>query len=518
MSFLLRYDIFIQQFIYDIVMGTSFSRKRSCTSKDTTIVEDDEEKNARQSSSRSEKFVSGLLWEMKNNKASTSGGDNDNDELCRLRRVMRDRSSNVDREPYDDLSSSEFAFALRVKKIYEEAVKYYRNARKNCDEDLKASDVGITILLVHFSRYYAYNSYPSFVNDFSRIDELKILENFLHSCIRTYCKLPRDLATHKIYGLKANEKYWLRSGGGLPLTVKAFKELCQTIKSKSITPLDFIRKIRVYDLRVVESFYLLANITGDNKVVKECIELQCSTMEECSREIFDKESRLDGGSHVSQTVSTYFKERVLDEQSHNLASSSSSSSALQLLPIHCLIVGKPVYWFNVPVKSVWFIYRQKKCRFFGFGSRDDYKLLMNNLSDINVGVVMGYVHENKLYPVRIISPHVCGDERYDYWFKVVNFFKSRGLNCPLRPVVIGYSVVTKESILVEDSSSQREYKTLVTKENLEKGRLSVTYHYEKNEEDDDDQKAAKTTKTKLVEEIVDPDIYKSNRVYLVKTG
>lgn len=68
------------------------------------------------------------------------------------------------------------------------------------------------------------------------------------------------------------------------------------------------------------------------------------------------------------------------------------------------------------------LYRWK---FFSYVSRDCESLLQR-LRDVN-GVVVGFVHKNQLYPVRIESPTMTGN-----WAATVNVFVRNRLNVVLR--------------------------------------------------------------------------------------
>lgn len=85
----------------------------------------------------------------------------------------------------------------------------------------------------------------------------------------------------------------------------------------------------------------------------------------------------------------------------------------------CLGVCAPVY----VVVHVFVFYCRWK--FFSYVSRD-CELLMQNLKNV-VGVVVGFIHTNQLYPIRIESPILNGN-----WAQIINTLRHHQLNVVFR--------------------------------------------------------------------------------------
>lgn len=132
---------------------------------------------------------------------------------------------------------------------------------------INKQDLGILILMLNFAKYQSRNQYDLFMNEFKCIDELVHLESFL---LKKKLMLPKDLAIHAVYGIKANELNFINEQ---VITLQEFLKLLNTVfTSNKVTPESFIYHIKKFHIKIIESFYVLTN-TRDIKKVKECMAL-----------------------------------------------------------------------------------------------------------------------------------------------------------------------------------------------------------------------------------------------------
>nr|DBA13148.1 TPA: gp33-like protein [Oryctes rhinoceros nudivirus] len=242
--------------------------------------------------------------------------------------------------------------------------------------DIPLEDFGITILMLFFAEFYSQGQYPLFVHMFRTLKELELIERLLLSYNQNTIKLPPNLATHEKYGLK---KQGSNFTGSAHLTVQAFQAIQSYMRSPEVTPEKFITCIRMLHIRIIESFYILTNITKDCKVINECHDL----------------------IHNNMTYTFQKPTKSLRYDGH--------------------------YWFELPPKAVWFAYFQGRVKFSAYigcdikHSMDIFKL--NNIKCI----VIGFISDGAIYPLIFEDPEIYGS-----WSKIIEYMHVCGFNCVLR--------------------------------------------------------------------------------------
>lgn len=361
-----------------------------------------------------------------------------------------DNSMDVDIIGYT-LSQNDYDAAVRIK-------TELKRAMDRCG--ITHHDLGITILMLNFAQYYMHDQYYLFVYEFTSVYELRLIEDFINGAKRNRCKLPRDLCIHPLYGIRANASKWRydvhdtttyenilkqnpRVSGGCgsardqldvssePLTVRAFKLIVESMNSKNITPQSFIDTILFYNIHIVESFYMLSGICGKNKLVMECMSMNNQHSLNYQLDPFEKEQRLDGGDHVVRILRAGANERSIHK---DIVSYSDRLGCL-------CTTGKPVYWFDLPPRSAWFVYTNCRWKYFSYCNRDT-DVLMKNLN--LPGVAIGYINDGIINIVSI-SEHHTNKTSLDNWSWCVDYLRNRGLNCPLRPIVCGLQTAVFET-------------------------------------------------------------------------
>ncbi|AUQ43986.1 putative gp33-like protein [Esparto virus] len=243
--------------------------------------------------------------------------------------------------------------------------------------NIKLSDFGITILMMHFAEFYARGQYPLFMNMFRCVKELEVLERFLLSYNQRSIRLPTNLASDKLYGLRAQKDKFIKFGG---LTLETFHNINMLMRINCIKPQQFIDAISPLHITIIESFYIFTSITKNCKVINECHDLQHNNM--------------------SYTFKKPIKSLKYDGD----------------------------YWFELPHKAIWFAYYQGRVKYSAYVSCDiDEKLKSFNLANILFRIV-GFVHENCLYPLIIEDPKL-----YAQWDLTINYLQQYNLNCIFRP-------------------------------------------------------------------------------------
>lgn len=126
--------------------------------------------------------------------------------------------------------------------LYEKAVTYSKF-------NVPLSDLDINILLINFVKYYVRSQYHIFVYQFEELLEIENFEQKLLKCSQSFIKLPKNLAVHEIYGLKAFHEQFPNSGS---MSVYYFEQILSYMSSKSITPGDFVKYVTcIYKLYII---------------------------------------------------------------------------------------------------------------------------------------------------------------------------------------------------------------------------------------------------------------------------
>lgn len=242
--------------------------------------------------------------------------------------------------------------------------------------DVPPEDLGITIVMLAFARYYSMNQYPVMVNALRSVRELEYVEQFLQMYTVAGIKVPINLATHEKYGLLANRHRF--QDGRASLTVLEYRTVVAMMKVPGIDPEEFVSFVARYHPRIVESFYMFTSITKDCKVIAECRELSIARRFAYTFEKPVKSVKYDGD-----------------------------------------------YWFQVPVRSVWFAHHQGRWTFQSYVGREIDDKLRHALTNVP-GIVIGFVSDGHVYPIAIEHPIYTGN-----WAQVIALLRQRALNVAL---------------------------------------------------------------------------------------
>lgn len=166
-------------------------------------------------------------------------------------------------------------------------------------------DLGVNILMLAFAKYCVRGQYHLFVNDFKQIRQMQTIESYLNRCTKRFIRLPKDMAVHEVYGIRANAD---RFTGDRPLTTAEHTWILASMAATIMTPALFVKTVTPYHINIIESYYLFASITRDSRLILECRELNKPTF--------------------GYVLDKFHKE--------------------------CRYSGE--YWFEVPPCSVWFAY------------------------------------------------------------------------------------------------------------------------------------------------------------------
>lgn len=237
--------------------------------------------------------------------------------------------------------------------------------------NLKLADFGITIIMLHFAKYYTVYPYPIFVNEFKCVPEFEMIERYLLSYNQNHIKLPLNLATHGIYGLKAQQHRFKNSDA---LSCEAFNFINVAMRQK-IEPENFLTIIESLHINIIESFYCFTSITKECKVISECKELTYESLQ--------------------YTFAKPYKTPVYDGD----------------------------YWFVLPPKAIWFAYLQGRVKvsYISNDTRESLRIF----DKFNIKhVIVGFIHNNQIYPVIIEDPNLLGN-----WSLTIQIIKNFNLNC-----------------------------------------------------------------------------------------
>jgi hypothetical protein len=233
--------------------------------------------------------------------------------------------------------------------------------------DVPVQDLGITIVMMSFGRYYARNQYPIMVNALNNVKELEHLELFLKAYGKNVMALEMNLATDKVYGLKANKDRFV---GKKHLELLEFKSILAVMKISKLNLSSFVDLLSPLHIRIVESFYMLTSITKESKIITECRELS-------------------GGQRLRYTFVAPVKTSTFTGD----------------------------YWFMVPPGSVWFAYHRGRRMFQTYLSRD-IDTVLDNLFETIPQIVMGFVHNGHVFPIMLDDPMFVGN-----WDTTIDFFR-----------------------------------------------------------------------------------------------
>lgn len=275
--------------------------------------------------------------------------------------------------------------------------------------EFRACDLGITIIMMAFAKYYARKQYPILVNALKTVRELELLEKFLLSIGSV--KFEPNLALHSEYGLLANRNRWT---GSRYLRIEEFESICSMLRSSHTRAEEFVENLIPFNRSIVESFYMFCSVTRDVKMITECRVLSCPRF-------------------------VYTFDRPTRSERYD---------------------GR--FWFRVPPRSTWFAYSQGRWSFQTYLGRDA-ETSMKRLDGIKA-LVVGFVHERALYPVFVDHPLFVGR-----WAETMCCFAALGFPIVLRDDTPGENLFSFYFVKDGDGTLYRYHRSRAT----EKYRIPV---------------------------------------------
>ena len=290
----------------------------------------------------------------------------------------------------------------------------FKEILKNCNlKNIK--DLGITIVLLNFAKYYVCNQYALFVNDFNFIEELDDLKKFLYACNDKFVNFDKNLMISKKYGIKSLYK--------IENYTRKFVKYSEFLLIVNLMTGDdykndnynmifnrkflFLNLIKHYHLNVIESFYAFTSFTRNCKVLKECEEL-------------------------NRPILNYKMEKFID--SHDMENAN--------------------YWFVLPSNSIWFFYTPDEYKIFGFIDKSYVeslkhvekiltKKISNNNNNNNNILIFGFLNNCNVYVLDIrncfyFDAIVVNDDDDDdkqhqqKWTILIKLLNELNLNCIYR--------------------------------------------------------------------------------------
>lgn len=247
----------------------------------------------------------------------------------------------------------------------------YATAKRYSVNTVKLSDLGINILLINFAKYYARSQYHLFVYQFEELTEIENFEKKLLACSQSFIKLPKNLAVHARYGLKACSEKFKNVGS---MSVLYFDQMIAYMSSKHITPEQFVKNVSCYHVSIIETLYAFASFTRQNRIILDCRDL-----------------------HTNKLVYTFEK-------------------------IRKSTVYTGIYWFVVPRNVVWFAYSNGSMKKTNYITRDDEERLHRALKNI-AHIVVGFMLNGVVFPVKIDNFAYTGK-----WDQTIEYFRANNLN------------------------------------------------------------------------------------------
>lgn len=242
---------------------------------------------------------------------------------------------------------------------------------------IQHADFGLTCVFMAFSSYASQYRYPIMVYNMQFIREFEIVEKLLLNFLKTL-KIKSNLATEFDYNLQQNR---CKFTGNKYIKIRELVRFQEVLKNNNDTSV-FIELITRYHVSIIETFFTFSSCHGRSKFpVNECRELTKNAF----NFVFPK---------------------------HNIVNVYTGD-----------------YWFPVPKNPVWFAYKEGKCVFKTFTSRDTDSLVQREFDRLKTqDLIYGFITQsNYIYPI------VFHDPRINTWADAIKFILSNGLNCAFRP-------------------------------------------------------------------------------------
>jgi len=238
-------------------------------------------------------------------------------------------------------------------------------------DTIKLCDLGVNILLLNFSKYFANSQYHLFVNEFDQIRELEDFEKKLLKCSNTFLKVPKNLAIDSKYGIRAQSKNFVNKNS---MPIESFNSLFSYMSSKVFVIERFIDMLKPYHINIIESIYSLVSLTRQTRVILECRDLN--------------------SPNFTYTISRILKSNIYTG---------------------CM-------WFVLPESPVWFAYSKGNIKKTSYITRSDETAIVR-LFEKESDIIVGIICNNTIYPL-----YIDGSIFHGSWLMTYDYFKNKKFN------------------------------------------------------------------------------------------
>lgn len=241
---------------------------------------------------------------------------------------------------------------------------------------IQHADFGLTCVFMAFAHYASQYQYPIMAYNIRFIREFEIVEKLLLSFLKTL-KIKSDLATESDYNLQQNCDKFI---GKEYIKVRELVRFQEVLNNNNDTRV-FVELIKQYHVSIIETFFTFSSCHGRSRFpVNECRELNENTF----NFVFPK---------------------------HNIVTDYTGD-----------------YWFPVPKNPVWFAYKDGKCVYKTFTSRDTDSLVQREFQRLKTqDLIYGFITQsNYIYPIVFHDPTV------NTWSEAIDFILTNRLNCAFK--------------------------------------------------------------------------------------
>ena len=239
------------------------------------------------------------------------------------------------------------------------------------------ADFGLTCVFVAFSHYVSRYQYPIMAYNLQFIREFESVERLLLTFLKTL-KIKSNVATELEYNLLQNRHKFTGKKYIKSRELVRFQEVLKNNADTSV----FIKLIAHYHVSIIETFFTFSSCHGRSKfAINECRELNTNTF----NFVFPK---------------------------HNIVDTYSGD-----------------FWFPVPKNSLWFAYKEGRCVYKTFTSRDTDSLVQREFNRLQTReLIYGFItpESNHIYPIVFHDPSV------NTWTDAIQYILQNSLNCAFR--------------------------------------------------------------------------------------
>lgn len=252
------------------------------------------------------------------------------------------------------------------KNLYELAQNYNK-----CS--ISVPDLGITILLLNFAKYYSRAQYHLFIDECYNVTELDSFESKLLRCNNSYILLPKDLPINSKYGLMAQQNKFVNKGA---MSIESFERFFFTIHKIDIEIENFIKFCIPFHMSIVETLYLFASFSSQTSLILECRSLRLKAL-----------------------PYKFDKVKLVHEYTG------------------CA-------WFVLPKIFVWFAHQNGRVKTSRYITRSTEKRITDSLTRVAEHLILGVVINDIVYPLKIEDPQFNGKWEMTNAFIINNGFIS----------------------------------------------------------------------------------------------